>query len=141
MRIVINPIYFEFSELLDEEKRNAIFRAYLFIIILHEITHLVKFMKQKINYLFNLPMIYYITAKQAEIINKVENWNNIELLPKIFEEQKEWYEKYKKDTTLATRPLPSNNKDSIRFFLSLLGEEENDKKSTKNIIDDYYDID
>ena len=86
-------------------------------------------------------MIYYITAKQAEIINKVENWNNIELLPKIFEEQKEWYEKYKKDTTLATRPLPSNNKDSIRFFLSLLGEEENDKKSTKNIIDDYYDID
>ena len=161
MRIVINPIYFEFSELLDEEKRNVIFRAYLFIIILHEITHLVKFMKQKtnsydnipktpkkkeagkmfINYLFNLPMIYYITTKQAEIINKIENWNNIELLSKIFEEQKEWYENYKKDSALATRRPPSNNEDSIRFFLSLLGEEEeNDKKSTKNIIDDYYDI-
>ena len=115
MRIVINPIYFEFSQSMEENKRNNIFRAYLFIIILHEIVHLVKFMKNEknkfdnipktpknkeggkmfINYLFNLPIIYYITDKQASEINKPENWNNLEKLSKIFDEQKKWYEKQK----------------------------------------------
>ena len=42
MRIVINPIYFKFSGEMDENIRNNIFKAYLFIIILHEIVHLVK---------------------------------------------------------------------------------------------------
>ena len=87
-------IYFELSDSLEDEKRNEIFKAYLFIIILHEIVHLVKFMKEKsfqysnipqtakskeggkmfINYLFNLPVIYYITDEQASQINKIENW-------------------------------------------------------------------
>ena len=86
MRIIINPIYFELSESLDEEKRDEIFRAYLLIIILHEIIHLVKFMNENsvsyknipqtskrkeggkmfINYLFKTPMIYSINYKQAQ---------------------------------------------------------------------------
>ena len=158
MRIVINPIYFELSESLDDKKRNEIFRAYLFIIILHEIAHLVKFMKEKnipysnipqtpknkeggkmfINYLFNTPMICSINYKQASTINIPENWNKKELLSNIFKEQKEWYEKNKKDKN-EDMTLPKGE-DSISFYLSLVNDDNNEKNS-KNIIDIWYDID
>ena len=158
MRIVINPIYFELSESLDDKKRNEIFRAYLFIIILHEIAHLVKFMKEKnisysnipqtpknkeggkmfINYLFNTPMICSINYKQASTINIPENWNKKELLSNIFKEQKEWYEKNKNDKN-EDMTLPKGE-DSISFYLSLVNDDNNEKNS-KNIIDIWYDID
>ena len=158
MRIVINPIYFELSESLDDKKRNEIFRAYLFIIIIHEIAHLVKFMKEKnisysnipqtpknkeggkmfINYLFNTPMICSINYKQASTINIPENWNKKELLSNIFKEQKEWYEKNKKDKN-EDMTLPKGE-DSISFYLSLVNDDNNEKNS-KNIIDIWYDID
>ena len=161
MRIVINPIYFEFSQSMEENKRNNIFRAYLFIIILHEIVHLVKFMKNEknkfdnipktpknkeggkmfINYLFNLPIIYYITDKQASEINKPENWNNLEKLSKIFDEQKKWYEKQKKENNEKFN-IPSNkDKDFISFYLSLIDEKEVDGQNSSQSNDDWYDID
>ena len=160
MRIVINPIYFELSGELDDKKKNEIFRAYLLIIILHEIAHLVKFMKEKsipynkipqtpkkkeggkmfINYLFKTPMIYSINYEQATIINKPENWNKTELLSKLFKEQNEWYKKNIKDKNEdTTNPLPKGN-DSISFYLSLV-DEDNSEKNSKNTIDFWYDID
>ena len=160
MRIVINPIYFKFSGEMDENIRNNIFKAYLFIIILHEIVHLVKFMNKEsnqfndipktpknkeggkvfINYLFQLPIIFYITDKQASIINKPENWNNLEELNKIFEEQKRWYEEHKDEYNENKRPS-SKEKDSISFYLSLIDENDVDKNINNEIIDDWYDID
>ena len=160
MRIIINPIYFELSESLDEEKRDEIFRAYLLIIILHEIIHLVKFMNEKsisyknilqtpkrkedgkmfINYLFKTPMIYSINCKQASIINKPENWNKPEILSNIFKEQKEWFEnniKNKKEDINIPHPKEEN---SINFYLSLMDDDKNEKNS-KNTIDIWYDID
>ena len=157
-RIVINPIYFELSESLDDKKRNEIFRAYLFIIILHEIAHLVKFMKEKripysnipqtpkkkergkmfINYLFNAPMIFSINYKQASTINIPENWNKKELLSNIFKEQKEWYEKNKKDKN-EDMTFPKGE-DSISFYLSLVND-NNNEINPKNNIDIWYDID
>ena len=154
----LNPIYFELSESLDDKKRNEIFRAYLFIIILHEIAHLVKFMKEKnipysnisqtpknkeegkmfINYLFNTPMICSINYKQASTINIPENWNKKELLSNIFKEQKEWYEKNKKDK-IEDMTLPKGE-DSISFYLFLVNDDNNEKNS-ENIIDIWYDID
>ena len=160
MRIVINPLYFEFSQSLDQNKRNNIFRSYLIIIILHEIVHLLKFMKKEkisfdnilktpkgkecgkmfINYLFNLPMIYYITDEQASIINEPKNWDNLSLLSNVFKEQKDWYEKNKKDIDdIFSRPLNKNN-NYISFYLSLLDDDVNEGKS-KEIIDDWYDMD
>ena len=166
MRIVINPIYFKISEFLEQMKRNKIFKAYLFIIILHEFVYLIKFMKNEknsfdnvpktpkdrecgkifINYLFNLPVIYYITEEQASKINKPENWNKTEILSNIFKEQKEWFEKNLKDhndNENFDRPS-SNKKDSIGFYLSLRDEiEENGNKenNSKEIKDDWYDMD
>ena len=161
MRIIINPIYFELSESLDEEKRNEIFRAYLLIIILNEIIYLIKFMKEKnvsskniiqlskgkegemmiINYLFKTPIIYSINYKQASIINKPENWNKPELLSDIFKEQNKWYEnnniKNKNEDIIIPQPKREN---SINFYLSLMNDEKNEKKS-KNTVDIWYDID
>ena len=161
MRIVINPIYFEFSQSMEENKRNNIFRAYLFIIILNEIVHLVKFMKNEknkfdnipktpknkeggkifINYLFNLPIIYYITDKQASEINKPENWNNLEKLSKIFDEQKKWYEKQKKENNEKFNVPSNKDKDFISFYLSLIDEKEVDGQNSSQSNDDWYDID
>ena len=160
MRIIINPIYFELSESLDEEKRDEIFRAYLLIIILHEIIHLVKFMNENsvsyknipqtpkrkeggkmfINYLFKTPMIYSINYKQASIINKPENWNKPDLLSDIFKEQKEWFENNKKNKKEDINIPHPKEENSINFYLSLMDDDKNEKNS-KNIIDIWYDID
>ena len=160
LKIIINPIYFELSESLDEDKKDEIFRAYLLVIILQEIINLIKFMKEKsasynntsqthkrrdggkmfINYLFKTSMIYSINYKQALIINKPDNWNKPEILSDIFKEQNEWYEKNinnkNKDIII---PFPKGV-NSINFYLSLVDEVKDEKKS-KNIIDFWYDID
>ena len=160
MRIIINPLYFELSDSLDEEKRNAIFKAYLFIIILHEIVHLVKFMKENIfqysnipqtpkrkecekmfiNYLFNTPMIFSINYKQALEINKPENWNKPELLSNIFKDQRKWYEENKKDKIEDIALPQPKEEDAISFNLSLI-DDDNKEQISKNVIDIWYDID
>ena len=160
MRIAINPIYFEFSKSLDENKKNNIFKAYLIIIILHEIVHLLKFMKEEkisfenipktpkgkeggkmfINYIFNLAVIYYITNDQASIINYPENWKNFEKISTVFMEQKEWFEKNKIDKGENEKRPSCEEKDSISFYLSLL-ENNNNEINFKENIDDWYDMD
>ena len=159
MKIIINPLYFELSDSLNEEKRNEIFKAYLFIIILNEIVYLMKFMNEKsiqynnipqipkrkegkmfINHLFNTPMIYSINYKQALIINKPEYWNKPELLSNIFKEQRKWYEENKK-TKKEDISLPQpNEEDAIRFYLSLVDDDNKEQISNK-VIDIWYDID
>ena len=160
MRIIINPLYFELSDSLDEKKRNEIFKAYLFIIILHEIAHLVKFMKEKnfqysnipqtpkskeggkmfINYLFNVPMICSINYKQALEVNKPGNWNKPECLSNIFEEQRKLYEERKKDIAGDISIPKPKEEDTVSFYLSLL-DDDNKEQISKNIIDLWYDID
>ena len=46
MRIVLNPLFLEPSECLPEDRKIEIIRAYLFIIIIHEMVNLLKFMKE-----------------------------------------------------------------------------------------------
>ena len=160
MRITINPLYFKLSDSLDEEKRNEIFKAYLFIIILHETVHLVKFMKEKtiqysnipqtpkrkeggkmfIYYLFNTPIIYSINYKQALVVNNPENWNKPELLSNIFKEQRKWYEENKKNKKEDITLPKTKEEDTISFYLSLV-DDDNNEQITKNVIDVWYDID
>ena len=160
MRIIINPLYFELSDSLNDEKRNEIFKAYLFIIILNVIFDLVKFMKEKsfqynnipqtpkrkeggnmfINYLFNMSMICSINYKQALVISKLENWNKPEILSNIFKEQRKWYEENKK-TKIEDISLPQpKEEDSISFYLSLV-DDDNEEQISNNVIDIWYDID
>ena len=76
MRIIINPIYIEKSDLLnsDDVKKIIILKAYLTIILIHEVIHLIKFCKEKekeggevfIEYLFGIGKIKNISYEQAE---------------------------------------------------------------------------
>ena len=159
MRIIINPLYFELSDSLNEEKKNEIFKAYLFIIILNEIVYLMKFINEKsiqyniipqipkrkegkmfINHLFNTPMIYSINYKQALVINKPENWNKPELLSNIFKEQSKWYEENIRDKNEYITVPQTKEEDTISFYLSLV-DDDNNGQISKNVIDLWYDID
>jgi len=160
LRIIINPLYFELSESLNEEKKNEVFKAYLFVIILNEIAHLVKFMKEKniqndnilhthknkeggkmfIYHLFNTPIIYSINYKQTLKSNKPENWNKPEFLSNIFKEQRKRYEENKKDKKEDIPLPPPKKENTIYFYLSFV-DDDNDEQVTNNVNDVWYDID
>ena len=96
--------------------------------------------KMFINYLFNLPIIYYITDEQASIINEPKNWDNLKLLSNLFKEQKKWYENREKNKDEYNNgPLCETN-NSISFYLSLIEDDINEGKS-KEVTDDWYDMD
>lgn len=103
MLIVVNPLFIKQSNLLKNNgniKRKILF-AYLIILFVHEIIHLLKFLKKIkfekieelpstpkmkeggkmfINYLFGKPVIKKIDEKQANQIINVSNWNDLENL-------------------------------------------------------------
>ena len=111
MRIALNPLFIEISDSLkqDENSMHEIIMAYLIIILVHEVVHIVKFFNINeqtlslnnspstpknreggmtfINYLFGIPIINSITIEQSKKINDEKSWDNIEFLKKIFEEE------------------------------------------------------
>ena len=93
-----------------------------------------------INHLFNTPIICSINYKQATTINKPKNWNKTECLSNIFEEQREWYEKNKKDKNEDITFFYPKEEDTIYFYLFLV-DDNNNEKNYKKIIDVWYDID
>lgn len=106
MRIIVNPLFIELSNSLknDYQKTKEILTAYINIILIHEVIHLLKFFKKTfsfknipqtpknkeggeifIKYLFGLSKINNIGYEQAKMINDLNNWNSILNLHKIFE--------------------------------------------------------
>ena len=134
MKIVINPLFIQLTNELndDKEKKTEILKSYLIIILIHEIIHLLKFMKSNnfsknnipqtpnnkeggkifINYLFGIPIINSISYSQAKEINNENNWNNIDDLHKIFNNMKLNYIKEEE-----------NDSYKINFYLSYNNEE------------------
>jgi len=91
-----------------------IFRAALKIIIIHEIIHILKYLKNNIdfnnipetprereggkmfiNYLFGMPVIKSINLEQAKKINNINFWEDVEILRKIFPKEDKLIEKDK----------------------------------------------
>ena len=87
---------------------HEIIMAYLIIILVHEVVHIVKFFninEQTLSlnnspstpknreggmtfiYLFGIPIINSITIEQSKKINNEKSWDNIDFLKKIFEEE------------------------------------------------------
>ena len=108
LKIFINSLYYEFNENIKENNKKIILRAALKIIIIHEIMHIFKFLKNDvnfnkmpgtprereegkmlINYLFGQPVIKSINLEEAEKINNINTWNDINLLRSIFPIEKE----------------------------------------------------
>ena len=91
LKIFVNSLHYEFNENIDENNKNIIFRAVLKIIIIHEIIHILKYLKNDIdfnnipetpreresgkmfiNYLFGMPIIKSINLEQAKKINNIK---------------------------------------------------------------------
>ena len=120
-KIFLNTLFIQVINEPIKDKKNPnhyedfkkIMSAYLIIILIHEIIHLLKFIKDKlgnkhynsiidfpstpkgqeggkvfINYLFQVPMISEININQAEKILDINNWKNINNLYGIFTKQK-----------------------------------------------------
>ena len=106
MRIFINP-RLQFSQVAIENdlQRKDILKSALIILLVHEITHLLKYYplhrkypkktpktpKDRENgkclmfYLFNKPVIDKINFGQSSKLKNLKNWNDIKILKKIFE--------------------------------------------------------
>ena len=112
MLIAVNPLFIKQSNLLKNnfDKKRKILFSYLIILFIHEIIHILKFMKKKkfkelnelpltpkskeggkilINYLFGKPVIKKINEEQAEKILDINNWNNLDNLKNIFSAENE----------------------------------------------------
>ena len=124
MRIILNPLFIQISDSLKKDKiiKEKILESYLILNIIHEIPHLLKFIKENniyfendnipqtpkekedgemlIQYLFGIPVINKISFLEAKEILNEENWDNINKLHSIFnkvkkkEEETQDQEKY-----------------------------------------------
>ncbi len=102
-------MYIELSEELKKNNsiKNIIFISYIYLIINYEIVDLLRFIDESkkycledlsstpknkecgemfIYYLFGHYKIKKINLNQAIIINKIENWDNLEILRRIFKQ-------------------------------------------------------
>ena len=153
MRILVNPLYIEMSELLkkDIDKRKIILQGYLIIILTQEFIHLLEFFKEKnfleyipknqkqiknelilMEYLFGVTKITNISLEQAKIINEPNNWNDIQKLNKIFEKEI--------SVNIDKKEANENIDYSINFYYDILEEEENSFESEEDERDDWYDF-
>ena len=108
LKIIFNPLYYEFNENINENNKKIVFRAALKIIIVHEMVHILKYLKNDanfnempgtprnreagkmlINFLFGKPVIKRINLEEAKKINDINYWDNIDKLKSIFQEEED----------------------------------------------------
>ncbi len=106
MKILINPLYYEFNQDIQDKNKKLILEAVLKILIIHEIMNILKFMKNNINlrkipktprereegemlinYLFGYPVIKNININEAKNINNIKYWENLDKLRAIFKKK------------------------------------------------------
>ena len=150
LKIIANSLYYKFNENIVENNKKIIFKAALKILIIHEIMHILKYLKNEIsfnempktlrnretgkmliNYLFGKPTIKSINLDEAEKINDCNNWKDITKLQKIFPNDNE--------------PIENNsiikNVDCLDLYYTEDDIEENNIKKVKIYEDIGIDID
>ena len=147
LKIIFNPLYYEFNENINENNKKIVFRAALKIIIIHEMVHILKYLKNDanfnempgtprnreagkmlINFLFGKPVIKRINLEEAKKINDINYWDNIDKLKSIFQEEKDE----------LSEIVKSDGKISDYIDLYFTGEEIEDQDITVDNI--YNDI-
>ena len=108
--IAVNPLFIKKSNLFLEKEnkdiKKKILSSYLIILLIHEIIHLLKFLKKSnfekiedlpstpngkeggemfINYLFGNPIITKIKEYQSDKILDINNWKDLSKLRDIFQ--------------------------------------------------------
>jgi len=124
LKIIINSLYYEFNENISENNRKIIFKAALKIIIIHEIMHIMKYLKNDanfntprkretgkmlINYLFGHPIIMSINLDEAQKINDIKYWNDLNLLRNIFP---------KEENSVENKEFKNKNIDHIDLYIA-----------------------
>ena len=139
LKIITNALYYKFNEDINEENKKTILRAVLKVLVVHEITHILKYLKREanfsnepstvrgseegkmlINYLFGKPIIKSIDINEARKINNINNWKNVESLRSIFS---------------SNANLPKEDEEKVKIHkdfidLWLTGEEINDDEDS-----------
>ena len=140
LKIVINSLHYDFNENISRSNKKIILKAVFKILILHEIIHILKYLKPGanynnipktprgreggkmfINYLFNKPIITRISLEQANAINDMDNWKDLNKLRNIFPKSE------KSSSQSNNKEMQSKN--FINLYLSLeedlvIGEED-----------------
>ena len=150
LKIIVNSLYYKFNENIVENNKKIIFKAALKILIIHEIIHILKYLKNEIsfnempktprnretgkmliNYLFGKPTIKSINLDETEKMNACNNWKDITKLQKIFPNDNE--------------PIENNsiikNVDCLDLYYTEDDIEENNIKKVKIYEDIGIDID
>ena len=139
LKIIINPLYYKFNEKIGDDNKIIIFKAALKILIIHEIMHILKFLKNDanfnempktprereaskmlINYLFGIPIIKSINLEEANKLNDINNWSDVNLLRKIFP----------KDKSPIDKKLINKNIDYLDLYFT---EDDIDEKNIKKV--------
>ena len=139
LKIIINSLYYKFNEKIDDDNKIIIFKAALKILIIHEIMHILKFLKNDanfnempktprereagkmlINYLFGIQIIKSINLEEANKLNDINNWSDVNLLRKIFP----------KDKSPIDKKLINKNIDYLDLYFT---EDDIDEKNIKKV--------
>ena len=148
LKIILNSLYYKFNENIKNESKIIILKAVLKILFVHEILHVLKFMKKNanfdnkpttprkkesgenlINYLFGTPSIRRIYINEALKIDDINNWKEIDNLKNIFNHE---------ELTMEEKDNALDKKDKIddHIDLYLTGENLNIEEIKNNNFDD-----
>ena len=151
LKIIINSLYYEFNDNISDINKKIILKAAFKILIIHEIMHILKYLKNdvnfndipytprgreggkmRINYLFGKPTIKRIILQEAIKINNIKNWENVNYLREIFPAEE--------ILTKKDEEIFKKNIDHIDLYFT--GDELDDEIKSDNIdIDIDIDID
>ena len=146
LKIIFNSLYYAFNDNIKDSNKKIIFKAAFKIIIVHEIVHILKYLKKDvdfnempstprkreggkmlINYLFGIPVIKCITLEEAKKINNITYWDDVEKLQTIFQKENELSETDENERKIS---------DHVDLYFTGEEIEDDDDRIVENIYND-----
>ena len=146
LKIIFNSLYYAFNDNIKDSNKKIIFKAAFKIIIVHEIVHILKYLKKDvdfnempstprkreggkmlINYLFGIPVIKCITLEEAKKINNITYWDDVEKLQTIFQKENELSETDENERKIS---------DHVDLYFTGEEIEDDDERKDDNIYND-----
>ena len=146
LKIIFNSLYYAFNDNIKDSNKKIIFKAAFKIIIVHEIVHILKYLKKDvdfnempstprkreggkmlINYLFGIPVIKCITLEEAKKINNITYWDDVEKLQTIFQKENELSETDENERKIS---------DHVDLYFTGEEIEDDDDRIVDNIYND-----
>ena len=146
LKIIFNSLHYVFNDNIKDSNKKIIFKAAFKIIIVHEIVHILKYLKKDvdfnempstprkreggkmlINYLFGIPVIKCITLEEAKKINNITYWDDVEKLQTIFQKENELSETDENERKIS---------DHVDLYFTGEEIEDDDDRKVDNIYND-----